>query len=134
LGIGKLPQGWAAMLSPFAAETIKRAFGRSAVSLTRASSILQEPSYGLRWQIFELQRYQFRKNPFRVRLTGSGIRLGCQVFVAGTQARWITEVSESTITAGKGAELKPLLPKCQGVPVVVVSPDGGTSNTLSATR
>jgi hypothetical protein len=81
-----------------------------------------------------LSGYQFLKNPFRVRLTGSGIRLGCQVFVNGTQIRWVSHVSESALTAGKGAELKALFPKRQTVPVVVVNPDGGPSAPLNVTR
>jgi hypothetical protein len=78
--------------------------------------------------------YRFLKTPFRVRLTGSGIRLGCQVYISGTQVRWVTAVSEGMLTLGKGAELKALLPKRQGVPVVVVNPDGGQSAPIVVYR
>ncbi len=70
-------------------------------------------------------------NPFRLKVTGSNFKSGIQVFIGGSATPWSNTLQKSAnlLLIKKGASLKALFPKGQGVAIELVNTDGGTATT-----
>jgi transglutaminase-like putative cysteine protease len=74
------------------------------------------------------------KSPFRLKITGSGFGENCTVTIDGTAAPRTARKSETRLIAGKGPDLKALVPKGVTAQITVVNADGVISAAFPFVR
>ncbi len=73
-------------------------------------------------------------NPFRLRLAGKDFQAGASAFIDGAPSPGTNFKSAEKLILTGGKDLKALLPKGQAVSILVVNPDGGTSEPFDFAR
>ncbi|MEW5764250.1 MAG: PKD domain-containing protein [Acidobacteriota bacterium] len=73
-------------------------------------------------------------NPFRLRLAGRDFQTGASVLLDGVPSPGTNFKSAEKLILTGGKDLKALLPKGRSVSILVVNPDGGTSEPFAFTR
>lgn len=72
-------------------------------------------------------------NPFRLKVSGSGFAVGCEVRIDGATAPE-TRFKSGSLVVARGSGLKALVPKGIAVQVTVANPDGSESAPFAFTR
>jgi len=68
-------------------------------------------------------------NPFRLKLSGSGIQTGAKVYIGSSTSAWSsTQVQSSSSILLSGSGLKAKFPSGVAVTIRVVNPDGGSAS------